>query len=182
MGGDPSLYLVDSHIKDEKENLSNFGTTVLLIFDQLYWLENYVRSVCYDVYPVTFYFQVQFIKVQCTVNVKNAIKYALKLKKSDSQQSKKDIQMPRKENIIAIQEKRLTVKKRYDKNKWSLKQPKKKCVENQISILTYHKAKYLENLQVKLLCNKCGYHETPKMRTKYQKAKYKENFEMKREY
>ena len=55
-------------------------------------------------------------------------------------------------------------------------------MENQISILTYHKAKYLENLQVKLLCNKCGYHETPKMRTKYQKAKYKENFEMKREY
>ena len=36
LGGDPCLYLVDSHIKDEKENLSNFGTTVLLIFDQLY--------------------------------------------------------------------------------------------------------------------------------------------------
>ena len=35
---------------------------------------------------------------------------------------------------------------------------------------------------MKLLCTKCGYHETPKMRTKYQKAKYKENFEMKREY
>ena len=40
-----STYLFDLHSKDENGNLSSSGTTVLLKFDALYSLENYIRSV-----------------------------------------------------------------------------------------------------------------------------------------
>ena len=52
--------------------------TVLLIFDTLYLLENYVRSVYYSTFSLTLYFQVQFIKVHCPVTAENAIKSELK--------------------------------------------------------------------------------------------------------
>ena len=61
-----SIYLFDSHSKDENGNLSSFVTAVLLNFDALYSLEKYVRSVCYNTFFLTLYFQVQFIKVHCT--------------------------------------------------------------------------------------------------------------------
>ena len=65
--GNDSIYLFDSDSKDENGNLSSSGTAVLLKFDLLYSLENYIRSVYYNAYPRTLYFQVQFIKVHYTV-------------------------------------------------------------------------------------------------------------------
>ena len=56
-----SIYLFDSHSKDVNG-------------DTLHSLENYMRSVYYNAYPMTIYFQQQFIKVQCTVTAKSAIK------------------------------------------------------------------------------------------------------------
>ena len=49
--GNDSIYLFDSHSKDEHDNLSSSGTAVLLKFDTLYSLENYIRSVYYNAYP-----------------------------------------------------------------------------------------------------------------------------------
>ena len=72
------LYLFASHSKDENDNLSSSGTAVLLKFDTLYSQENYVRSVYWNSLPLTLYFQVQFMKVHCTANAKNTIKYELK--------------------------------------------------------------------------------------------------------
>ena len=51
-----SIYLFDCHSKDENGNLSSSGTAVLLKFDLLYSLENYIRSVYYNAYPRTLYF------------------------------------------------------------------------------------------------------------------------------
>ena len=42
--------------------------------DTLHSLENYMRSVYYNAYPMTIYFQQQFIKFHCTVTAKSAIK------------------------------------------------------------------------------------------------------------
>ena len=42
IGGIDSIYLFDSHSKDENGNLSSFVTAVLLKFDTLYSLENYI--------------------------------------------------------------------------------------------------------------------------------------------
>ena len=53
-----SIYLFDSHSKDENGNISSFVTAVLLNFDTLYSLENCVRSVCYNTFLLTLYFQV----------------------------------------------------------------------------------------------------------------------------
>ena len=54
--GNDSLYLFDSLSKGENGNLSSFGTAVLLKFDTLYSLENYVRSNYYYTFPLTLYF------------------------------------------------------------------------------------------------------------------------------
>ena len=43
--GNDSIYLFNSHSKDENRNLSSFGTAVLLKFDTLYSLENSIQSV-----------------------------------------------------------------------------------------------------------------------------------------
>ena len=64
------MYLFNSHSKDEHDNLLSSGTAVLLNFESLYSPEKYIRLVYYNAYPQTLYFQVQFIKVHCTVNGK----------------------------------------------------------------------------------------------------------------
>ena len=76
--GNDSIYLFDSHRKDEKGNLSSSGTTVLLTFDMLHSLENYIKSVYLNISPITLYFQVQFKKVHGIANAMTAFKYKLK--------------------------------------------------------------------------------------------------------
>ena len=51
---------------------------VLLKFDPLQSFENYIRLYKFAATLTTFYFQVQFIKVHCAINTKNAIKCAVK--------------------------------------------------------------------------------------------------------
>ena len=86
--GADSIYLFDSRSKDEYENLSTTDTAVLLKFDSLRSLENYVRLVYYNNLPQTLYFQVQYIKVHCCVNTKTAIKCALKKKQLSVRQER----------------------------------------------------------------------------------------------
>ena len=76
--GNDSIYLFDSHSKDQYGNISSSGTAVLQKFDTLFSLENYIKSVYYNTYPLTLYFQVQFMKLHCTENAKNAIESLLK--------------------------------------------------------------------------------------------------------
>ena len=78
--GNDSIYLFHSHSKDENGNVSSFGTAVLIKFDTLHSLENYIRSVYYNAYALTLYFQMQFIQVDCTVNARTAIKCSLRKK------------------------------------------------------------------------------------------------------
>ena len=73
-----TIYLFDSHSKDENGNLSSSGAAVLLKCDTLHLLQSYIKSVYYNNYALTLYFQVQFIKVDYTASTKNAIKYALR--------------------------------------------------------------------------------------------------------
>ena len=72
------MYLFDSNSKYEIGNLQSSGTAVLIKHDTLYSLESYIRSVYYNTFCLTLYFKMQFIKIHCTANAKNAIKYELK--------------------------------------------------------------------------------------------------------
>ena len=63
------IYLFNLHGKDGNGKLSSSCTTVLLKFDTLHSLENYKRSVYYSAYPMILYFQLEFTKIHCTVNV-----------------------------------------------------------------------------------------------------------------
>ena len=72
--GNDSIYLFNSHGKDENSNVSSSGTAALIKVDTLHSLKNYIKSIYYNVYPLILYFQMQFIKVDCTVNAKTTIK------------------------------------------------------------------------------------------------------------
>ena len=89
--------------KDENGILSSSGTAVVLTFDTLYLLESYVRKFYYNIFPLTLYFQVQFIKVHCTVNANKSIKYKLK-KKRLSARWEKDLLV--KKHIMTIKERK----------------------------------------------------------------------------
>ena len=69
-GENQCFFLFDSHSKDEIGRMSATGPVVLLKFDSLQSLGNYIKAVYYSNYPMTFYFQVQFLKSKCTDNAK----------------------------------------------------------------------------------------------------------------
>ena len=68
--GNQCIFLFDSHSKNEIGRMSAKGTAVLLKFDSLLSLENYIKLVYYSNYPMTLYFQEQFLKLKCTENTK----------------------------------------------------------------------------------------------------------------
>ena len=45
--GNGSIYLFNSHNKDNNDNIASTGTAVLIKFDTLYLFENYVRWIYY---------------------------------------------------------------------------------------------------------------------------------------
>ena len=61
-GNDSTIYLFNSHSKDENGNLRSSSTAILLNFDLLHSLENYVKSV-YFIFLLNLYFQVQFMNI-----------------------------------------------------------------------------------------------------------------------
>ena len=86
-GNDP-IYLFNSHSKSENDKLSSSGTAVLLKYDRLCSMESYGRLVCYITFLLTLYLQVQFLRIYCTANVENAIKYELKNKQLKARHEK----------------------------------------------------------------------------------------------
>ena len=72
--GNQCFCLFYSHSKYEIGRMSATGTAGLLKFDSLQSLENYIKPVYYSNYPMTLYFQVQFLKLKCTENAKSTIK------------------------------------------------------------------------------------------------------------
>lgn len=124
------IYLFDSHNKDENGGLSSSGTAVLLKFETLYSLQSYTISVYYNSYPLThwlFYFQVQFIKGDCTASKKSVIKH-----------------VPRKEQFSARRVGEFTAIKNYHEHREKKIQSAKKRHHYKIEILKQcKKQKYI---------------------------------------
>ena len=73
------FYLFDSHSKDGEGNSSQNGAAVLLKFDTFSNLEDYINQIYYNVKTTkTLHFQIQFINVVCTHEIKEHIKGILK--------------------------------------------------------------------------------------------------------
>ena len=71
--------LFNSHSKDGEGNISQNGTVVLLKFDTFSNLEEYIKQIYYNGNNnETLYFQIQFINVVCTHEMKQHIKGKLK--------------------------------------------------------------------------------------------------------
>ena len=81
------------------------GTAVLLKFDILHSFENYIRSAYYKTFPLTMYFQVQFITVSTILAIPK-IPLNMHWKESDCQQSQKNISLTKTENIKTIQKRK----------------------------------------------------------------------------
>ena len=62
--------MFNSHSKDETFNISVACTAALLKFESLSSPENYIVSVYYANYLMTLYFQIQFIRVSCTLHAR----------------------------------------------------------------------------------------------------------------
>ena len=160
------LYIYLIHIaKDDNSNVSSFSIAVLIKLDILLSLENCIRSVYYNAYPLTLYFQMQFIKVEWTINTKTAIKCSLR-KEILSARRRRDLKAKKRKYYDEPEQKSQTVIKRYENEKESIKQYKKeKYAENRISNITYQKVRYQE---VQLAYKKCRYQENPESKIKHQ--------------
>ena len=123
ISGNDFIYLFDSHSKDKQDNTSSSGTAVLLKLDTLNSLENHVRSVYYNTYPQILYFQVQFIKVNCTINAKKTIKNCTK-KEQLSAKRKRSL-IAEKGSIMKIQKRKYRQLKRDTKVREFIKQHEK---------------------------------------------------------
>ena len=65
------FYLFASYSKDGEGNMSQSGTAVLLKFDKFSILEEYIKQIYYNGYNnERLYFQIQFINVVCTHEIK----------------------------------------------------------------------------------------------------------------
>ena len=71
--------MFDSHSKDKNSNISAAGTAFLLKFESLPSLENCTVSVYHANYPKALYFQIQFIRLGCTLDARNRIKNSIKI-------------------------------------------------------------------------------------------------------
>ena len=156
--GTDSIYLFGSHRKDKYDNLSSFGTAVLLKFDSLNSMENYIRLVYYNTSPQTLYFQVQFIRAHCSAKSKTTIKCALK-KEQLASRRERDWGIKKTKDHNDPEKKRDAAKKRYNNKKESVKR--------------YKRGKYLENRTSKIMCQKAKYQENPEMQLAYQKCRCK---------
>ena len=56
---------------DDNGNTSAAGTAVLLKFKSLSSLESYIELVYYANYSMTLFFEIEFIRVSCTLDARN---------------------------------------------------------------------------------------------------------------
>ena len=91
----------------------------------------------------------QFIKVHCTVNAKNAIKCTLK-KKRLSTRREKDLLAKTKYHDDPEKKRQAVKKRNHDKDESVRVYSKEKYLNDQTSKITNQKAKYQENPKVHL--------------------------------
>ena len=70
--------MFDSHSRDQNSNISAACTVILLKSGFLPSLENYKVAVYHLHFPINLYFQIQFIRVSCTLHEKNRIRNSIK--------------------------------------------------------------------------------------------------------
>ena len=75
-------------------------------------LGNYIRSIYYNVYWLTLYFQMQFINVNCTATARSAITSSLN-KEQLSAKWQRDLKAKKRKYHDGPVKKRQTLKKRY---------------------------------------------------------------------
>ena len=73
--GKDCVYLFDSHSKDYEGNISQNRSAILMKFKNLDDLQDYIKLVYYSSqHHKTLYFQMQFISIRCSKNLRESIK------------------------------------------------------------------------------------------------------------
>ena len=76
--GKDCVYLFDSHRKDYEGNISQNGSAVLMKFENLDDLQDYIKLIYYSSqHHKTLYFQMQIISIRCSNNLRESIKSEL---------------------------------------------------------------------------------------------------------
>ena len=60
-----SFYLFDSHSRDSSGNQAIDGTAVLLKFNSLLYIDEYVQKMYLEKQPISVYLQIQFVRIVC---------------------------------------------------------------------------------------------------------------------
>ena len=77
------FYLFDSHSKDYEGNISENGSAILMKFENLDDLQDYIKLIYYSSqHHKTLYFQMQFISIRCSKILRESIKSELILNRS----------------------------------------------------------------------------------------------------
>lgn len=62
-----SFYLFDSQSRDSSGNPVIDGTAILVKFNSLLYIGEYIRKMYFEKKPSSIYFQIQFIQVVCSM-------------------------------------------------------------------------------------------------------------------
>ena len=114
-----------------------------------------MRSLYYNTFPETLYFQVQFVKSSMLCEYQTAIKCALKNEQLAATRER-DLDTKKGKYHNDPEKKRDATKKTYNNKKESIKQNKQgKYLENRASQIMYQEAKYQENPEMQIAYQKC---------------------------
>ena len=73
--GKDCVYLFDSHSKDYEGNISQNGSAILMKYENLDNLQDYIKLIYYSSqHHKTLYFQMQFISIRCSNNLRERFK------------------------------------------------------------------------------------------------------------
>ena len=149
------FFLFDSHSKDKTGRVSATGTAVLLKFDSLQSLENYIKSVYYSNYPMTLYFQIQFLKLKCTEKTKSTIKSALKCERKKKVSSLKKKYQEQEKKMQGAKERyyRQSLKDSIEKGNIRKILNKKKIIKKRNTRKTLHQKKNMEKRNTRKILN-----------------------------
>ena len=76
--GKECVYLFDSHSKDYEGNISQNESAILMKFETMDDLRDYIKLIYYNSqHHKTLYFQMQFISIRCSNNLRESIKSEL---------------------------------------------------------------------------------------------------------
>ena len=156
--GKSCLYLFDSHSKNSSGNICQNGTSVLLKFETLSKLQEYVKDIYYvGLKHETLYFQIQFINLLCSSEEMKVIKSKVALERCLNFQKQKyaiNAELKKKNHQSKLSSQNKSSVNKLKRNQDRVKLFKKQIWESPYFICTIcHRCFYLRSVRLFSMVN-----------------------------